>query len=94
MVSSVNWQKNMVKSEDEALSSENRYWLSALSDALEGIRFPASKNDIIALTGCEELELEEGETVNICDFAKKLPDREYKSVDDILNELFGEFHAA
>ncbi|MCL6472864.1 MAG: DUF2795 domain-containing protein [Firmicutes bacterium] len=94
MPSSVNWQEKPVKPEDEAVSSENWYWLSSLPDVLEGIHFPASKNDIIASIGCEELDLEEGEAISICDFAKKLPDREYKSVGDVLDELFGEFRAA
>lgn len=70
------------------------YGMAAVTQALEGTDFPASKQDLMNRAGDKDVEIEKGKPVKLRSILEKMPDRQYNSMADVVSEAQGQVEAA
>lgn len=61
--------------------------LSLREVLMEDAKFPASKEDLIKDQGWKVIDLTEDRRVHAYTLLEKLPDKKFRSIDDVLNSL-------
>lgn len=59
------------------------YGMASLSEALKGVSFPISKQDLINQVGDRDVQVEEGRTMKMREFLEACPHDWYNTVTDV-----------
>lgn len=63
------------------------YGIAAVTQALEGVEFPATKQDLLDRAGDSTIEWEKGQEMRLSDALDQLPDAEYPSMADVVSSV-------
>lgn len=63
------------------------YGAAAVTQALSGIDFPASKDDLISQRGDRDVEVEKGRSMKLRDLLQRLPQNNFNSMSDLVSSL-------
>lgn len=59
------------------------YGMASLSEALKGVDFPISKQDLIQQVGNRDVQVEQGKTLKMSDFLNACSHDTYNTVTDV-----------
>ncbi len=68
------------------------YGIAAVTQALEGTEFPASKQDLLNKAGNKTIEWEKGHEIKLRDIIQEAPAKEYPSMANVVSAVSDAVH--
>jgi hypothetical protein len=65
------------------------YGIAAITQALDGLEFPVSKQDLLERAGDQEIEYRKGQPVQLRDLIEDLEDEEFPSMANVVQAVSG-----
>ncbi len=66
------------------------YGIASVTQALEGLDFPASKSDLLKKAGDKSIEWTKGHSLKLRDILQQLPDEQYPSMAQVVSAVSDE----